>query len=116
MGTKYGVEGFPTLKLFRSGKPTNYEGGRQAADIVAYMRKRSGPGYTTLNGVADAEPWLEGRQEDVAVIGFFGDLEGLEAKVLGSVSNTMEDIVQTHCFYGEGRCFLRVLNPFLAEP
>jgi protein disulfide-isomerase A1 len=93
LGTKYGVEGFPTLKLFRSGKPSNYDGGRQSSDIVAYMKQRSGPGYSRLHNIADTEPWLNGRTEDVAVIGLFEDLGGDEAKVFGSVANTFDDVV-----------------------
>jgi protein disulfide-isomerase A1 len=38
LGTKYGVEGFPTLKFFSralgSDKPIAYEAGRTASDIV----------------------------------------------------------------------------------
>lgn len=28
LGTRFGVQGFPTLKFFRNGKPSDYEGGR----------------------------------------------------------------------------------------
>lgn len=37
IGSKYGVQGFPTLKWFGANKkaPTDYEGGRTAPDLVA---------------------------------------------------------------------------------
>ena len=37
LGGKYGVQGFPTIKVFggNKNKPTDYQGGRTAKDIVA---------------------------------------------------------------------------------
>lgn len=36
---KYGVMGFPTLKVFRKGETTDYNGPRKADGIVSYMHK-----------------------------------------------------------------------------
>ncbi|CAN0073370.1 unnamed protein product, partial [Ectocarpus sp. 4 AP-2014] len=43
LAKEYGVGGFPTLKLLKEGKPTDYQGGRTADDIVKYVIKKSGP-------------------------------------------------------------------------
>ena len=41
LAKKFGVQGFPTLKWFVNGKPTDYNGPREAAGIVSC---ESGPG------------------------------------------------------------------------
>lgn len=43
--------------------------GRQADDIVAWLKKRTGPAVTTLAGVTEAESMIA--DNEVAVIGFF---------------------------------------------
>lgn len=48
MCKQYGVEGYPTLKVFRKGTPTNYNGPREADGIIAYMRKQALPPVSVL--------------------------------------------------------------------
>ena len=36
---EYGVNGYPTLKVFRNGVPTDYSGPRKADGIISYMIK-----------------------------------------------------------------------------
>ena len=45
LGSKYGVQGFPTIKVFGAKKssPTNYEGPRTAAGIVDFALKVGEP-------------------------------------------------------------------------
>lgn len=37
------MSGFPTLKLMKNGKASDYGGGRTADDIVKFVQKKSGP-------------------------------------------------------------------------
>jgi len=41
---RFGVSGFPTLKFFKKGstEPVDYNGGREAADIIEYINKEAG--------------------------------------------------------------------------
>jgi protein disulfide-isomerase A1 len=60
LATKYGVRGYPTLKFFRSGVPTDYDQGRTAADIVNFIKKKSGPPSSQLAS-ADAISHFKGQ-------------------------------------------------------
>jgi protein disulfide-isomerase A1 len=46
----YDVKGFPTLKVFRNGVPSEYKGQRSAEDIVATVTKASMPVVSELTG------------------------------------------------------------------
>jgi len=41
--TKYGVQGYPTIKFFRKGKdtPEDYQGGRTADDLIEFLNKNA---------------------------------------------------------------------------
>ncbi|KAJ8086679.1 protein disulfide-isomerase precursor [Marasmius tenuissimus] len=43
-----GVQGYPTLKVFRNGTPTDYTGPRKADGIVSYMLKQSLPAVSEV--------------------------------------------------------------------
>lgn len=53
LGTEYGVNGYPTLKWFVGGSPADYDGPRDAAGIVAWIKSMTGP------SVVEGEPGLE---------------------------------------------------------
>ncbi|KAH7926761.1 protein disulfide isomerase [Leucogyrophana mollusca] len=44
----HGVQGYPTLKVFRSGTPSDYTGPRKADGIVSYMIKQSLPAVSDV--------------------------------------------------------------------
>ncbi|KAL0949515.1 hypothetical protein HGRIS_009566 [Hohenbuehelia grisea] len=43
-----GVQGYPTLKVFRNGTPTEYSGPRKADGIISYMVKQSLPAVSEV--------------------------------------------------------------------
>ncbi|XP_033749423.1 protein disulfide-isomerase A3-like [Pecten maximus] len=73
---KYGVSGYPTLKIFRGGEfSKDYEGGRDEAGILKTLRKEAGPSAMELTDIQAAEKYL-GKPE-YALVGFFKDTSDL---------------------------------------
>ncbi|KAH8307447.1 hypothetical protein KR044_012582 [Drosophila immigrans] len=91
LAEQYSVRGYPTLKFFRSGSPVEYNGGRQAADIISWVTKKTGPPAKDLSSVDDAEQFL--KDNEIAIIGFFKDLESEEAKVFTKAANGLDSFV-----------------------
>jgi len=90
LASKYGVRGFPTLKLFRGlDSVTDYESGRSAGDIVKYMVKKSGPPAATVAAQADVDGLTE--KNDVVVLGLFSDAESAAAKTFLGLAAKMDD-------------------------
>lgn len=69
LATKYSVRGYPTIKFFREGNPVDYSGGRKSADIINWLKKKTGPPAATLEGVEAAKAFVD--KDDVVVVGFF---------------------------------------------
>ncbi|RCN48696.1 protein disulfide-isomerase domain protein [Ancylostoma caninum] len=69
LAEKYGVSGYPTLKIMRNGRRFEYNGPRDAHGIVRYMNEQASPAAKKLANVAEVERFME--KEDVTIIGFF---------------------------------------------
>ena len=46
LGERFNIQGFPTLKFFPAGstEPIDYEGGREAKDLIAFVNEKIGFG------------------------------------------------------------------------
>ncbi|CAL2030435.1 unnamed protein product [Caenorhabditis brenneri] len=86
---KFGVKGFPTLKIFRNGVPAqDYDGPRDADGIVKFMRGQSGPSSKELKTVAEFEKFVDG--DENVVVGFFDNESKLKDSFL-KVADTERD-------------------------
>ncbi|KAM8843355.1 protein disulfide-isomerase [Synchiropus picturatus] len=93
LAQEYGVRGYPTIKFFKGGEkesPKEYSAGRQADDIVNWLKKRTGPAVAPLADDAAAESLIS--DNEVVVIGFFKDAGSAGAKVFEKAAEAIDDI------------------------
>uniref|UniRef100_A0A4W4GBN5 Protein disulfide-isomerase A3 n=1 Tax=Electrophorus electricus TaxID=8005 RepID=A0A4W4GBN5_ELEEL len=56
---RFGVNGYPTLKIFRNGEEaSSYDGPRTADGIVSYMKKQAGPSSVPLHSEAEVDYFI----------------------------------------------------------
>lgn len=89
LAENYGVRGYPTLKFFKNGNPIDYSGGRQADDIVAWLKKKTGPPAIEVTSAEQAKELTSANP--VAVFGFFTDKETEKAKSFLTVAGLIDD-------------------------
>lgn len=68
LGERFGIKGFPTLKFFKSGTPSDYEGGRTKDAIINYVVKKSGPPSNTV----DCDGLKKLTADNKFVVAYFG--------------------------------------------
>jgi protein disulfide-isomerase A1 len=89
LATKFGVQGFPTLKLFVNGEPIDYSSGARDKDaMLSWLKKKAGPASTLVDS---ADGLAAAQAENVAVLllvpegeedslkSFFGVAHGFES-------------------------------------
>jgi len=89
LAEKFDVRGYPTLKFYKNGKDIEYTGGRTADTIVTWLEKKTGPAAKTLADVEAAKAFIS--DNDVAIIGFFKDVESDAAKAFLSAAGGLDD-------------------------
>lgn len=91
LAESYGVRGYPTLKFFRNGNPIDYSGGRQADDIVTWLKKKTGPPAADVTSAEQAKELIAAN--NVIVFGFFPDSNTVKAKAFLGVASAVDDQV-----------------------
>jgi len=89
LAEEHGVRGYPTLKFFRNGKPIEYNGGRQADDIVNWLLKKTGPPAKALASVEEAKAFAA--EKPVVIIGYFKDQGSDDAKQFIAAASATDD-------------------------
>jgi len=72
LATKYGVRGYPTIKIFRNGdleSPQDYNGPRDAEGIIGYLASMAGPASVPLATAADVTKMVEDSSLVVITVG-----------------------------------------------
>ncbi|CAN4101833.1 unnamed protein product [Withania somnifera] len=76
LAAQYEIQGFPTIKILRDGgkKVQEYNGPREAAGIVAYLKKQVGPASPEIKSNEDAANLID--EKNIFVVGIFPDPSG----------------------------------------
>jgi len=103
---RFSVSGYPTLKVFRNGKPSDYKGPRDHDGIVNYMKKQVGPAAKPVDTEAALEKFLKDPNNDFWLLGLFqsGAPSTLQSSFLVLANKLREDYV-----------FLKSTNPDLLK-
>ncbi|CAG01048.1 unnamed protein product, partial [Tetraodon nigroviridis] len=88
--SKYGVSGYPTLKVFRDGEESgSYDGPRTSDGIVAYFKKQVGPASVMLTDEEQLQRFIS--NEDASVVGFFADDKSTEQAEFLKAASALRD-------------------------
>ncbi|KAK3864197.1 hypothetical protein Pcinc_030095 [Petrolisthes cinctipes] len=87
---RFGVSGYPTLKIFKGGDmSSDYNGPREANGIVKFMKSQVGPASKELTSVEVAEAFLAA--PEVSVV-YFGGESKLKDAFLRAADNLRESV------------------------
>jgi len=98
LSKKYEIEGFPTIKYFKNGEPTEYNGGRDSKAIIEWMIKVTGPPVRGLTSPESVEGFA--KEFDVIVV-FFGKSDDLYNRMFMDLAKAYDDLQFGECVFEE---------------
>ncbi|XP_067867463.1 protein disulfide-isomerase A4 [Heterodontus francisci] len=108
LANKYQVTGYPTLKIFRKGKPFEYNGPRNTQGIVEYMIEQAGPPSKQIQSLKQVQEFLKDG-DDVIIMGIFNGEQDPAYRTYQDACNSIrEDYRLHHTFSSEIQNFLKV--------
>ena len=96
---EYGVSGYPTLKIFKSGEfAQEYQGPRDADGIAKYMRSQVGPASKEYQSLEEVAKKLKDSKEVIIVGVFKSDSDDLYKKFTKTADKLRESVIFVHAF------------------
>lgn len=94
LSEKFGIQGFPTIKVFRDNnaeKGSDYEGPREAKGIVSHLKKQAGPATSLLADAAAVAAFTKfDDDKDSVVVGVFpGGAKGADFEAFSAAASAM---------------------------
>lgn len=91
---EYGIKNLPTLKFFRNGHVSDYDGGLSKEDVISFMQSKSEPLSVAYYSTQELKDHLT--KDSFVVVGYFEDTESKEFEQWESVLSTMENVQAIH--------------------
>ncbi|KAL3901795.1 MAG: hypothetical protein SGCHY_000324 [Lobulomycetales sp.] len=85
----HGVQGYPTVKIFREGVSSDYKGARNADSIVETMKKQALPSLSELKSTDDVKKFSTAGK--VVLIGYFESAESDDFSTFQKFANSFRD-------------------------
>lgn len=96
LAKQYNIEGFPTLKLFRSGEElVDYKGGRDEKSMIDFIERASQPAFEDVGSEKEVKEFVKDKGEKNVVVGVELDEEGKKVftKAVFGIKDVMPDSV-----------------------
>ncbi|KAL6462893.1 hypothetical protein MHYP_G00293150 [Metynnis hypsauchen] len=107
IASRFGVTGYPTLKIFRKGKDFEYNGPREKFGIVDYMSEQAGPPSKQVQALKQIQELLKDG-DDALIVGVFSSEEDSGYEVYQEACNSLRDDYKfRHTFSSEIAKFLK---------
>jgi len=104
LAEEYKVEGYPTMKVFRNGKASEYKGPREGPGIADYMIRHSGDATTLYALHKDVKEFLVSNGDGPVFLGLFKDLDDPLYKLFVEANDELrEDYQFGHTFDAEAK-------------
>ncbi|KAI8333691.1 thioredoxin-like protein [Chlamydoabsidia padenii] len=86
---EHNVQGYPTLKVFRQGESSEYNGARKHEGIVSYMKKQSLPAVSDLTESAKLKEFKDA--DRVVVVAYLGSDDKANKDAFDTLANKHRD-------------------------
>ncbi|XP_010888452.2 protein disulfide-isomerase A4 [Esox lucius] len=107
IATRFGVSGYPTLKIFRKGKAFEYNGPRERMGIVDYMSEQAGPPSKQVQTVKQVQELIKDG-DDAVIVGVFSSEQDTAYELYLEACNALrEDFKFLHTFSSDVAKFLK---------
>ncbi|XP_047205657.1 protein disulfide-isomerase A4 [Girardinichthys multiradiatus] len=108
LASRFGVTGYPTLKIFRKGKAFEYNGPREKYGIVDFMSEQAGPPSKQVQAAKQVQELLKDG-DDAVIVGIFSSEQDAAYEIYIEACNALrEDFVFRHSFSSEVAKLLKV--------
>ncbi|XP_023648626.2 protein disulfide-isomerase A4 [Paramormyrops kingsleyae] len=107
LASRFDVTGYPTIKIFRKGKPFEYNGPREKFGIVDYMSDQAGPPSKPVQTLKQVQEFIKDG-DDVVIVGVFAsDQDSAYETYLEACNNLRDDFKFIHTFNSDVAKFLK---------